>query len=217
MIITTAMQNALNTGKAHIEWLVWIEAKNRNTGAVEAAGVHTGLDPINITIGAQPRLYQGVGHLVEIPAFTFKQGLQIEQETLTLSILSPEITNQIRAYNSDLAPTEIHLAVFDSDMTLAGVSTVLKGFINNIAINEGPNDATCSIGVTTNVAEATRGLTLTKSHASQKLIDPTDEGMKYASVAGTTNLQWGVDDGGYQNRGFQFRGSKRDFYNRLTG
>lgn len=195
MIFTPAMQAAINSREFGFEWYLWIEAKNRDTGALEAAGIHTGAGRSTVNVGGQVRSYEGAGQFIDLGALKSKQGLLIADQDISLNILSPEITNMIRAYDSDLAPTELHLAVFDKDRNLAGMAIAVDGFINGIDINEDKEQATCTITVSTNIQEATKTLTLTKSNESQKLIDPTDEGFKYATTAGTTELKWGVGEG----------------------
>lgn len=195
MIITPQMQVALDSGHFRFEWLLWIEAKNRSTGASEAAGIHTGLDTLPITIDGGTREYQGAGHLMEMPEFIYKEGLVSENFEISLAILSPEITNMIRAYDSDLAPADVHLAIFDKDENFMGASTVMRGFVDGIVINGSPEDMRCDIKLTSNVKESIRGLTIKKSHQSQKMMYPNDEGFKYAAVAGTNDTLWGTGHG----------------------
>ena len=195
MNITTAMQAALDSGAFEFAHLIWIKAKNRSTGAIEAAGFHTGLDDFTITINGESRTYSGIGHVIKLPDFTSVQGLGITEHDLELAILAPEVANAIRAYDSDLAPIDVNLAIFNAAGDLAGTSTIVKGFINGIKISSGPDEQTCTISVASNIQQATRGLTLKNSHQSQQLIDPTDEGFKYAAVAGTTEIKWGNENG----------------------
>lgn len=195
MIINSSVQATLDSGDFHFEFLLWVKAKNRTTGVLEASGIHTGEGELTVSIDGVSRTYQGAGQLIDIPSFTNKIGLEIEENDFTLAILSPEITNMIRAYDADLAPADLHLAIFNKDMALVGITQVVKGFVNGIVINEDAEEATCTITVTSNIQEAVRGLTLKKSHESQKLIDSTDEGFKYAAVAGTTETKWGTGEG----------------------
>lgn len=196
------MQAALESDNPHIAWLVYIKAKNRATGLYEELGVHTGLDRLTVNIDSTSRDYEGVGSVINIPTIKFSTGLSIQTYDFELNIDSPEITNVIRAYDSRLAPTDVHLAVFNGDMSLAGVSPVIRGWIDTINISENNNFASCTVGIVSNIRAGTKALPLMKSHETQLLRDATDNGFKYSAITPNTKILWAAGDG-WKNGGFR--------------
>lgn len=196
MIITSSMQAAIDSGDFKRHWFFWVEAKHRTTGASEAAGVYTGLDDFTVTINGQVRTYVGVGmgEMLDVPEIITKQGLNNDKHDVSLAILSPHIANMLQAYNADLQPADIYLGIWAKDGSFAGMSPAAQGFLDGITIGRGEN-ARAEVELTSTNKNAIRGLTVKKSHQSQKAMYPDDDGFLYASVAGTTDINWGVGEG----------------------
>ena len=195
MILDSNMQAAIASGSFHIAWLFHLEAKRRDTGVIEPLSIHTGIDTLTLNMNGTNRSYIGVGSIIDIPQFDFSLGLNPSAKEFRLSILHPEITNAIRAYDSRLAPAEVHLAIFDADMNFAGAAPVIDGWADTIDIVESDTEAYCSVGVVSNVRAGTKTLTYTKSNESQKLRDPTDESFKYAAVTPHVKCVWAAGSG----------------------
>lgn len=199
MILNTAMQTALNKGAYEPRYLVWMSPKDRSTGTKIPYGFHTGLDPLTVTINGENRTYDGAGELLSIPNFKYEAGLDVVTERLRLSILSPDVTNAIRAYDARLAQIEVHLVLIEpSTQSILGSTLMFEGQVDDIQINEDEYDAYCEVGIVQSIRAGTKPMTLMKSHESQLLRDPDDNSFKYASIAGTTKIQWGTPDGGWQ-------------------
>ena len=202
MIVTPAMLNAIASGSYGISWLLYVKAKNRTTGSFEEIGIHTGLDQLVVTIDGAGRPYEGVGGIIEVPSIKFSTGLSVETYDFSLAINSPEVTNMIRAYDSRLATADVHLAVFNSDGSLAGIAPAIRGWIDTINISDSAEEASVRIGIVSNIRAGTKALPLMKSHENQLLRDPTDMGFQYAALTPKAKVPWGAGEG-WQNKAFK--------------
>lgn len=193
MEINAQVADALASGTVSARWLVWIKARNRITGEVEAAGVSTLDDDMTLDIDGTPRTYAGAGPILGIPEITYEAGTVIQNQRLTLSILDPTTINLIRAYDSSFAPVEFRVCFFDTETgAVIGTPVAYTGTVDTIKISEGEY-ASCEVVVASLNRNGTRTLTLKKSDAAQKIRNPNDNGRRYASVAGTIEVAWGME------------------------
>lgn len=193
MDINAQVAAALTSGTLSARWLIWIKAKNRQTGSVEAAGISTLDDDMTLAIDGANRKYAGAGPIIGIPEITYEAGTVIQNQRLTLSIIDPTTINLIRAYDSSFAPVEMRICFFNTDKgTVIGVPIAYQGTVDSIHIKEG-EQASCEIVVASLNRNGTRTLSLKKSDAAQKLRNPNDNGRRYASVAGTVEVAWGME------------------------
>ncbi|TWI38225.1 hypothetical protein [Paracoccus sulfuroxidans] len=198
MDITDNARTYLAKGAISARWLIWIKAKNRETGAIESVGITTHEDDLTVTIGSETRTYAGAGPIVGIPEITFESGTVIQNQRLTLSIIDANVINLIRAYDATLAPVEMRLVFFDpiTGIFVAGqplesrFPIAYRGNIDTINIQIGES-ASCEVVVVSQNRAGTKTLALKKSDAAQKLRNPNDNGRKYASIAGTIEVAWG--------------------------
>lgn len=199
MNISGSMQAALEETGTQAEWLLWVEAKNRDTGNTEASGIWTGGEDQTFIIDGVSRTYYGAGSLLQLPKVQFNSELDVQTQNITLSILSEEVINMIRVYDSRLAPCELHLLVRDTtDGSVAGITPVIEGWIDIVDIAEGaaPNgEASATVAIVSSVRAGTKVLNLKKSDQSQKLRDATDRGMEYADISGELKIVWGKNTG----------------------
>ncbi len=199
MQLNSAMVAQIATGSFIRHWFISVTAKNRGTGQPEHMFLWTGDGDFTTSVDGTNRTFIGSGSLLEIPTFTYAQGVDIKEHRITLNILTPEITNIIRAYDSQFAPIKFHIGIFNPNtMAFVGMSEVFTGFIDKINIDETEEAEYCGIDIVSGLREGTKPLTLMKSHESQKLRDPTDEGFKYSTIAGEVKVHWGRDKSGYQ-------------------
>lgn len=175
--------------------LVWIEAKNRDTGATEAAGFWNGLDERDFTIGGETRTYTGAGALMSIEPIRAGVGLDVRMHQLALSEITPEVAQAVRGYDARLAPIEVHRALFDPETgaLVAEPHRVLVGTVDEISIPDPAEGGSAPLTLT--VADAsragTRALAVRKSDAAQRAVDPTDRGREYAAISGAVKIFWG--------------------------
>lgn len=176
--------------------LLWVEAQNRDTGAVEAQGFWNGSVDRDFTIGGVTRNYVAAGSLLDIGPIKGGVGLNVQMHTIQLSNVPPEVKDAIELYSARLAPVEMHRVYFhpEKNVVIGDPVRILKGSIDQI---ENPRPAEGgSAPVVLKIASAVRGLTRTltskKSDEAQRRIDPIDRGREYATVSGAVDVFWGV-------------------------
>lgn len=177
-------------------WLFWISARSRLTGEIETTGLWTGDDDAQFTIGSETRAYFGAGGLIDIAAITYRPGLNVQMQSVTLAIMTPEVEQAIRTYDPRLAPAEIHMALFHPETdSLVSITRAYKGFINGAPIREGGGfgneTAVCEIELASSARAGTRTLPLKKSDAAQRQRNAADKGRQYVDVSGSVQVWWG--------------------------
>lgn len=177
-----------------VRHLIWIEAKNRSTGATEAGGFWDGDDVRTFTINGQSRQYAGAGALLGISPITSTVGIEVRTHTISLSGLTDEVLAAVRGFDVRLAPVEIHRAFFDPQkgVLIGNPIRILKGVVDQAPIPRAAQDGSETLELTILSASQalTRRLTAKKSDAMQKAINPADKGREYsAAIAG---VFWGV-------------------------
>lgn len=179
-----------------VRHLVWIKARNRDTGAIEETGFWNGLDVREFDIGGSPRTYFGAGALLAISAITGEVGLQVRMHQVSLSGLTPEVVQLIHGYDARLAPIEVHRIFFDPEkgVPIGDPVRVMKGWVDEMPVPTPAEGGTEAVTIT--VASAARSLTKTltinKSDEAQRRIDPNDRGREYGSISGAVGVFWGV-------------------------
>lgn len=178
-------------------WLVWIGARDRQSGAQVFAGFWTGDDDLNFTIGGQSRGYFGAGAALEVEPITQEVGLQVRMQTVRLAT-TPEVEQAIKGYDPSLQPVEIHRAVFDPH-TMALVNEpelVFAGTVDGTPIEEGAIGGVGSVAlaVASKVRSLTRLVPLMKSDAALRDRAPGDGLRRYVSEAQQWTVAWGEKD-----------------------
>lgn len=111
---------ALADANKHAEILIWIDARNRSSGATEGQGFWTGPDDQSFDTGSGSRLYKGCGRVVSVDNFQFREGLDIITHNFTLSMADADVEYLVRGTDCRLVPVEIHRALFDANGNLIG-------------------------------------------------------------------------------------------------
>ncbi|TJZ86162.1 hypothetical protein [Paracoccus hibiscisoli] len=174
----------------HAEHLIWIEARNRNTNAIETAGLWTGSDTRSFTVDSVVRTFVGTS-VLRIPAFADEAGIRVRRVDLTLAGVSEAVEVALRLYDTYNAPVTIWRAEFDMNRNLiAAPERVWRGRIETAPVTTATFGDGCDVRMSL-VSDAWR-LTvcppLTKSAAAQAARG--DQGRRYSNVhdAGVT---WG--------------------------
>lgn len=179
----------------HACLLVWISARNRDSGAMETIGFWTGADHQEFTINGQTRLYYGAGAPMEIPALITDIGLDVRTHRMTFSPLAPEVAQAIRGYDPRLAPIEMHRAYFwpDSHELVDAPERVFKGRIEKAPITTPAvgGQATCELSMVSSAHALTRTLALKKSDNALRERAPDDGFRRHIDVTGQVETAWG--------------------------
>lgn len=181
---------------------LWLEGRNRTTGATEAVGFWSDLDTVTVTVvsgqtGLQvARDYTGSGSLIAIDPIPLTADLTIPQVRIRLSPIDEAVEIAIRGYEPRQAVVEIHRGLFDLD-TRALVAPPLPHFVGRV---EKAPIATPAVGgeggveltVVGHINELTRTNPAKKSDESQRR-RADDRFYRYASVVKNWPIYWGEE------------------------
>ena len=174
--------------------LMWISARDRVSGAIATMGLWNGDDHQDFTIGGQTRTYYGAGALLAIEDLTYQTGVAVRMHRVTLSPLTPEVTQAIRGYDVRMAPVEIHRALFrpDSHALVAEPHRVFKGYVETLQITtpEVGGEAGCDVTIASSARTLTRTLPAKKSDETQKRRQG-DRLRRYADISASVDVYWG--------------------------
>ena len=174
--------------------LVWIEARRRDTGAVEALGLWNGDYELSIALDGEARTYRDVGALLDADPITAGSGLEVRVLRLSLSGIPSEIEDLVKAYDTRFAPVTIHRAVIDpASQALAGnPHRAFRGMINSLEFTtpEPGGAQTCTLELVSETRALTRKLALKKSDESQTLRGG-DRLRRYGNISGAVPVYWG--------------------------
>lgn len=193
--LTTSEQayNATRAGQ-HRYTLIWIKARNRDTGAVEAAGFWTGPYDQAFVVDGETRSYIGAGAALDIDDIPGGTGLDIRYITARLAIVD-EVEDVIRGYDPRLAPAEIHTVAFDlsTGNLISAPRRIFKGAVNETPITvpvEG-GDAFLEVTLASSARELTRTLPLYRSDGEMRRRSGTDRFREHVSTTGIRQVAWG--------------------------
>lgn len=180
--------------------LLWIVAKNRDTGDPEEIGFWDDLDTLTMSVisgedgSTVSRTYIGAGALLEIDAIPLVSDLSVRTISVSLSGVSTEVAEAVRTYDPRLAAVEIHRALFDTETRelIAPPIPHFVGRINRLDIPtpEVGGDAVITAEVVSHTRELTRSNPAKRSDETQKLRSG-DRFRRYTGVANKWDVFWG--------------------------
>lgn len=174
--------------------LIWIEAKDRATGAAAALGLWSGPQDAAISIGGVSRTYLGAGEVLGLPDIETEIGLEVREFRIQLSGIAPGVETAARQYDARFAPVEVHRALFDvnTGALIAEPVRVIKGWCDGISFETGAigGSVIADLAVVSNARILTRTLATKKSDQSQQLRQG-DRFRRYADVTGQVGVWWG--------------------------
>lgn len=185
----------VNNGALSVDVLLWIEAVNRDTQLPETMGLWTGADNQTFTIDGQQREYFGAGAVLDVPSIISITGFNVQTQSASLAILTPEVEQLILGYDARQAPVEIHIARFDPETNvLLGTDRVFRGWLDKAPISSGQKGGTAGLGISlaSNGRVLTRKSNLKKSDESQRLRNG-DRFFRYADVSGSVKVYWNME------------------------
>ena len=183
-------------GPIAAERLLWVQANNRNTGADDAMGLWTGQDDRTFNVGGVNREYHGAGSLLSVDAISSRAGLNVQMQTVALNVLTPEVEQLLRGYDTRQAPAEIHLALFDPDTdALQSITRVFRGWMDELTISAGAKgqNAVASAMLASSSRELTRTVQAYKSDESWRARSGDDDRFfRHAERSGSVAVYWGM-------------------------
>lgn len=180
--------------------LLWISAKDRDTGETASVGFWNDLDSVTLDVvsgetGATvTRTYHGSGTLISISPIPLTSDLTVRTITITLSHVSSAVAQAIRGYDPRFGHVEIHRALYDLS-TRGLVAPPVPHFVGKI--NGAPmstprpgEEGEISLSVVSHSRELTRTNPLKRSDETQKRRNG-DRFRMYSGVAGQWEFFWG--------------------------
>lgn len=175
--------------------LVWITARNLDTGLPESFGLWTGEENRAFVVDAQSRDYVGAGVLLEMGSIKAEPGLDVRTWSLALAGASSDVEAAVKGFDTTFAPVEVHRVLFDPEngQQVGSPHRVFRGKIDNLDFQTGPigDEPVCQVNLVSATRELTRTLALKKSAASHALRG-ADQFRRYGDISGTVPVFWGI-------------------------
>jgi len=185
---------ALASGDVKLRRLVWIAAKNRDTGATETLGLWNGDQSEVVTINGTARTYIAGGSLLGIDDIDYRVGTEERMRGLRLSPINDAVELAIRGYEPRFAPIEVHEAVYNpaTDRFVAEPHRIIRGWIDDLTINraEVGGESSVEVRVATAMRAGSRHPGVKKSPEHQKRRGG-DEFRRYSDISGSVEVNWG--------------------------
>ena len=175
--------------------LLWIEAKNRETGLPEVIGFWSGDDHQDFLIDGEIRTYFGAGQVIDVPPIIVEPGFQVRNYRVKLPPFTEEVKTLMQTYEPRLARVEIHSCPLDIDSgaPLGTPVRCFKGFLNQAPEERKQGDASYTeLVMVTNARMLTFGLPLKRSSAELMRRNPDDRGREYIDITGQWTVPWGM-------------------------
>lgn len=175
--------------------LLWVEARNRNTGVTETIGLWNGDDHQQFVIDGETRTYYGCGNFIQVGTMSFQSGLNIRRFTIAVSPITPEIDTVLRDYDPKFAPAQVHLAFFnpDTDGLVAPPTKMFKGWIDKFPIKTpavgGEGDG--KIEMVGHTRLLTKRLAQKRSDETQRQRSAGDSFFQDVAITGQISTPWG--------------------------
>jgi hypothetical protein len=170
-------------------FMIWIEARNRASNAVEGLGLWTGEDTEETTAldlwtnATVTRMYQGAGGLLAVTGLQHTAGLEVRPVHVTLSALDATVTLAVRDFDVRGARVQIWRRTLSAEtgLPVGAPEPAFMGFVNRAPI---PRPAAGGLAtIELECVSAVRLLTVPngrkKSDAAQRLRDPDDAFRQY--------------------------------------
>lgn len=176
------------------EGLIWVVAKDRQTGEPAPLGLWSGEENRDFVIAGETRTYFGAGQLIDLGSVVSQVGLGVRMQRFALNALSAEGAQILRGYDARFAPVEVHRALFSPETRalVAEPHRIFKGFVDEESIPTPPKsgNATAELVVASSARMLTIPLSLKKSDQTQRRRGG-DRFRRYVDVSGQSNVWWG--------------------------
>lgn len=204
--VSTAFMTALNNAESNglvARTLVYVTAKDRNTGVPVSIGFWTGGETLDIDVidgnsgGTVTRTYRGDVNL-EFPEIPRVSDMTIQTVNVTLSQIAPEIQQLVRGWDTRLAEVEIHQMLMDPDtgQAIGPAEISFLGIVDGTPIETPATGQEGSITlniISSAIAMLERRNPLKSSYEGQRRRQDDQWGI-YSGVVANWDIQWGTDD-----------------------
>ena len=204
--VPEAFYTAISSGDPiHPRDFIWLEARNRDTGAPVSIGVWSDIGDIMadvidpVTGGVQARSFYGAGASIEVSDIRFVQGVTVQTVTIDLLYANGEVNDFFRTYQCKQAPISIFRGVLDpvSRVMVAPGVPRFFGRVDAAPFETGKEGDVSKIAITatSNTAELTRANSMMRDDASQRLRSATDNFYQDVAVVKDWQMPWGSNAG----------------------
>lgn len=177
----------------HNRVLIWIEAKDHDTGAANPMGIWDGRDHAEFEVDGEIRTFYGAGNVQDLAAFSSEAGLVVHNHSIELAAFSPEVRELVRGRDVRFARIQIYLARFNSETgAVISLSRVFHGVVDAAPeeIGAAGGAAIVSLKLVSNARLLTRKTPVLKSHVAQSKREG-DGFFRYADMSGNYPIFWG--------------------------
>lgn len=176
--------------------LLWVEARNRVTGAPEPQGFWNGLVSRQFTVGGVANTYVAAGSLLNPGRIVGEVGLKVQYHTIRLSGVADEVQEALNLYDLRLAPVTLHEVFFDPvrNVVIGEPQRLIRGTIDEVDDPTSPpgEERVVTLRIADAVRDLTRTLTATRSDEDMRRVSATDRGYEYATISGVVDVFWGT-------------------------
>jgi hypothetical protein len=203
--LPAAIKNALAARQLVARDFLWIIARDRTNGQPQAVGFWSDVgnltaDVVHPDTGlADARDFYGSGTLISITEIPLVSTLEAQNVTITMSQIDDVVAQAVRLYDCKQARVEIYRGLFSPDTRKMVAPAELRflGFIDNITVKTPAENDAGSVTLTcvSHMQEITRSNPDTRSDASQRLRNSSDNFYQDVAVVGDWELFWGQTQG----------------------
>lgn len=190
---------------------IWFVVRSRLDGSPVTDGYWSDVGQITADVvdpetgGAQSRTFFGADGLIQISDIPLVSTLTVQNVTVTLSQVSDRINELVRTYDCKQGQVQVFRGLFDpvSREMVGPAFPRFVGFIDEAPIRtpkEGES-GDVTLTCTSHTQEMTRANTETRSDASQRIRNPTDNFFESAAVVGSQSQFWGREGGPIRSTG----------------
>lgn len=203
--LSTEDQELISQGAISARDFLTIYARRRDTGSIVVDSMWSDYGNINTSVInpdtglVETRAFYGSGNLVSISDIPLVSNLTAQDITVELSHLAANAEALVREYDVRQSVIQIFRGLFNVETRrmITPAFPRFSGFIDTIQIStpseneEGRTSMTCA----SHTREITRANTATRSHASQRLINPNDTFYKDSASTSSWEIWWGQERG----------------------
>ncbi len=200
-----AVQAMISAGTVAVRDFLWLEPKDRDTGARVGRGFWSDTGAVTaevlspVTGLVESRAFSGGGGFIEVGDVVRSSGLTVQTVSITLGQLDVTAETVVRTYDLRLAPVEIYRGWFDPvGMTMVAPARArFTGFVDEAPITTPKAGAVGSIKIkcASYTQELTRASSERRSDASQRQRNAGDAFFQDVGVVRTWKVWWGQAPG----------------------